>query len=275
VIGPFAVVGEGAIVDTGTTITNSVVEPNLYVGRGLELNSHHLLDGVLHDTKATVDISISDAVLADTLSRPWVKDLALSTLGRLFALLVLAVTSPLLSILAIAAVLGQTPLFAASEFVRTPHRGGSSLWKTVWLHHFSPPSAALLDRVLGAGSRYAALVERLVCGAVDCMLGRCRWVGVRRRTHREMSEIRGEDRELLLSAWAGVFTEADRIERTLASRNETIADLEVLRLADIQYLGHKSFGGDIKLIAHCLRHPAAIPRNAPAKIAAHLPVSMS
>lgn len=180
-----------------------MIFPQSYIGEKLELNNaivdHNRL---VHATGAT--ISVSDnfilANLADHSFAKWCEAL----LSRLFAAILLIITSPVLLVTALYLKLFRGErVFHAHTVVRLPVRGKDSPLETVRLWDFRADNS-LQPACHGARGLFRYAIPSLM----NVTMGRMRFVGVSPRTPEQIQELSPEWRDMYLRNHAGIVTES-------------------------------------------------------------------
>jgi NDP-sugar pyrophosphorylase family protein len=239
VLGPNVVVSDGTIIDEKTSIKNSIILDNSYVGEGLELEDVVIDKSLLVNARHNSVLNIPDPYILGNLSDQSLKFVFYRLFVRLFALSLLVVTLPILLLTAIYLKLkGTKKLFVSDEFVALPTVDDMLMWKTVRIPRFN---VEISEQGRHHGSRrrrefFYYTIPRMI-GVIS---GRIYCVGLAGRTVDSVEELTDDWRELDLQSKMGVISEASVIYA-----NEPNAD--ELFTAEAFYSVKKCFKHDLKL----------------------------
>lgn len=201
VLGPHAVVGKGSILDGHSTVTNTIIFPGSYVGEGLELAD------VLVDKNRLLNAELGGAMLVEdfilgSLASPRPVDWLMRQAGRLLALSVLLLATPVLIVMTLARALRGQPVMTGRTVVRLPAASlAANEWETYTLSRFQgePPPVA--------GS-FRDFWLRFLPGLWHVVRGELSYVGVPPRTPEEVKSLPRDWQSVYLRAKAGLVTES-------------------------------------------------------------------
>jgi lipopolysaccharide/colanic/teichoic acid biosynthesis glycosyltransferase len=239
VLGPDVVISDGTIVDTKTSIKNSIVLEQSYVGEGLELEDVIIDKSLLVNAKHNSVLNIPDPYILGNLSDQSIKLVFYHLFVKIFALGLLIITLPFLIFTAIFLKFrGVKKLFVYEEVVTLPTVDDMLMLKTVRVPRFN---IELPKQGRHRGSRRRR--EFFYCtipGMLGVIYGNLHVVGLAGRTIDSIEMMEDDWRELYLKGKMGVISEASVIYD-----NEPNAD--ELFTAEAFYSVKKCFKHDLKL----------------------------
>ena len=236
-LGANTVIGGECIVDTNTTIENSLVTAGSYIGEGLELNEavvhHNLLVNVRLDTSVDVLESFLLGGLKQRRPRNWFRRVLQAILALLLAVLFLPVS--LLS-LAYFLIVRRTS-YSSVQRVQLPAEENELSTRGYALPCLGEDAWAVPRR---AG--WGAFLRQFLPGLLAVVRTRISLVGLPPRSVEEIHSLSPEWRAVYLQNKAGLITEA-----SIASADPE--DQTQLYMADAYYTVRRSFLYDLKLAA--------------------------
>jgi lipopolysaccharide/colanic/teichoic acid biosynthesis glycosyltransferase len=249
-VGPHAAVGRGCILGRDSTVSRSLIFPENYIGADLELSNvivdrNRILRGEHTITEA-------DAFLLGSLSAGGVGRSSAGTVSRLLALALLAVSLPVLLVMAVFLRLTRSgPVFYRTRAVVLPQAPGSRRRTcTLWSFHRSGASS-LANGELAPSIRGLLLI--VLPALINIVRGELRFAGVAPRTPEEVNRLPIEWRTLYLSCKSGLFTEA-------ASRGSGTPTLDERYAAEAYYAAMGDWRYDLRLILGYLYRAVASAR---------------
>lgn len=248
-IGPFAVLGDGSIVDDEATVNESVVLPQTYVGRLVDIRRRVVSQGTMLDVESGERVEIADPFLLGAATAEGAVWTPIRLLDITLALLGLLVMLPLLLAVAVLALVSSR----GRVLRREPRVGGyrrSSGGPIPELHHFGMICFAV-RRPDGSVGALGRLLERhelhRTPALLNVLLGDLALVGIKPLTPEEAAQAtepwqkqRYECRAGLSGLW---YVQGDRA-----------SSLTDVLVADAYYVATRSWRSDLKLL---LRTPAA------------------
>jgi acetyltransferase-like isoleucine patch superfamily enzyme len=192
-IGPLSIVEDGAFVDSGAVVHASVIMPTTYLGRGTELRQSIACKNTLINWGTNAQAKVPERVLLSGLDTPHPVQRCEVLLARLMALLVLAITLPFATCIALRSwIVGQSA-FRIRKAVR--------------------PNTATSAK----GSRSVLYYELLNTGSIwqrwpqlwNVFQGDFAWVGNRPLTGIQAGRLTTDFDRLWLDAPTGLFSLAD------------------------------------------------------------------
>ncbi|MES1260241.1 MAG: NDP-sugar synthase [Acidobacteriota bacterium] len=210
-IGPSAVIGANCIVDSHSSVVNSMVAPGTYVGEALELDSVIVDRNRLVNVRIGASFLVSETFLLGNLTMRAQGRALERWRDRLLALLLLLLLWPVLLVawLFLSLARGEKPAFR--DVVGIPADSDPANWRTLKLLHI--PTASTPGR---AGK----FVREFLPGLISVLAGSVFLVGVRPRTRGEIEAMPADWRSLYLNTKAGLITEADVIFGPTATGDE-------------------------------------------------------
>lgn len=203
-MGPSAVVEDDCLIDDGVNAANCLVLSSSRVGEGLDLNNTVMCGTKVFNTKINAAIDICDDVLASDLKSVSFLRLFSGLASRLAAIVLCVITVPLVSVLALIAVLRPQARWIRKEFVRTPVPENQYLWKTSQL----PQCCLGVRKRTGRYGLWYDLVTRVIPGLSLVARGHLRLVGVSPRSGAELDSLPKPWRDMLLAAQTGLISES-------------------------------------------------------------------
>ena len=228
VVGPHAVVEEHACVECGAEVSHSIVGPDTWVGPSIELRDSLAWGRTLVNWKVGSGIQVTDEFLLCGLEEPSRDSRGSGLLGRLMALVLLALTWPAALLSVIWARLAGRPGLRRREAVRpAPARGGS-------LTYYELPTRHPFWR------RWPQLWN-VVCGEFA-------WFGNRPLRPGQASQLKNDFERLWLEAPIGLLSLADVERATRPFRVEARAHASYYAVQASRWL-------DWQILLRALRPP--------------------
>ena len=212
-LGPNAVVANDCLVGKGTIVADSTILPGSYVGQELELD-HVIVDrNRLINVRADGEIILHDDFLLSGMALNPFRAAWTGLLSRASALLLIALTWPLLLVTALGlALFRKGPLRHPVRAVRLPAPEGAVEWPTYEWNGFAAQGAP--------HSVSGHFLLRFLPGLLAVLRGHLHLVGVEPRTPEAVRALPSDWRFLYLKARAGLVTEAFATFGESASEDE-------------------------------------------------------
>lgn len=192
VVGPVAVVDDAAYLDEGAEVVGSVIGPKTYVGSLTEVRNSFAWGSDLLNLKNGSHVEVTDSFLMSDLS-PSGQRISSPWFGRLLALMVMVLTSPLVLVAWLRNLRSGRPLFVEKMAVRGGDPGASVL---------APMTAySEMSGMGGVWQRWPQLWK--------IVTGEFTWIGNRPITREQARDLRTEFEQLWLAAPTGLFSLAD------------------------------------------------------------------
>lgn len=212
-LGPNVVVVRDCMLDSSTTVENSVVLPGSYVGQALELDHVIVERNRLTNVRAGGETIVHDDFILGGITRAPFPSLWGDLLSRTAALVLFFFAWPVVLCTGLALRLFRRgPVVHPLTAVRLPAAGNRWEWKTFELNTFASPDSSQ--------SALAHLFLRFLPGLINVLRGQIHLVGVAPRTPDEVSALPGDWRGLYLRARAGLVSEAFALHGAAASPDE-------------------------------------------------------
>lgn len=235
-IGPNAVISGSCIVDTDTTVQDSLVIAGSYIGEGLELNQAVVDRNLLVNVRLGTSVDILEGFLLGGLEQPRQRNpfkvAVQSVLACALILLFLPVT--LLSFLYFS--LFRRLSYASTQIVEIPVEESSLSSRRYTLPCFGD-DAWSIRRPAG----WEAFLRQFVPGLYGVLLGRLSFVGLPPRTPEQIHKLSVEWRSMYLDGRAGLITEA-------STASTDAGDETQLYLADAYYIVRQSWHYNLRLV---------------------------
>lgn len=218
-LGPYAVIGQGCLLSDKSTVRNSIVFPNSFVGDGLELSDALIDKNYLVNVRLDSEVVITDDFIIGSLTERKILDLGKRLLAQCFASALLVFLLPLLLFMIFyrKLIIGA-PVFHKKKVVKLPALSDMTLWRTFSLISFcynTPKRNDKNDKKIKryeTGANYAVgwrdLFLRFFPALINVARGELRFVGVRPRTIEEVEALPKDWQSLYLKSKSGVVTEA-------------------------------------------------------------------
>lgn len=241
-LGPNAVIGKDCMLDAHCTASNSVVFPGSYIGQALELADVIVDRNRLINVRLGGAVPVTDDFLIASLSDSPFREGIARIFGRLVALLVLLVASPVLLLTALClALFRRGPVLHRREVVRLPAPAADPRWRGFRLLSFSPDGAARQTPGAGIPCGFRALLLRVLPALVHVLRGDLAFVGLPPRTREEIGLLPHDWQALYLRGKAGLVTEA-------AVCSGPDPDEDELYAAEAFYTATANWGHDLALL---------------------------
>jgi lipopolysaccharide/colanic/teichoic acid biosynthesis glycosyltransferase len=205
VIGSNSVIGKNCVLDDGCSIANSVVMPNTYVGRDIDLRNSLACRGFLVNAQHQTALEIDDSFILGDLKRGVSGGRQNLLLSRIIAASALLLLSPVLMLTAlILRITRRGPVMYRWNAVTRNANNGSRL---VEFERFSFLPAKARNQDTGIKT---LLLDRLP-NLVNVVRGEMGFVGPKPKSLAELDSIPPSWRELYLEARPGIISEAELI----------------------------------------------------------------
>lgn len=224
-LGPQVVVGDSCIIDERTQLSDSVIFPGSYVGEALELCDVIVDRNTLINTRIGTAVTITETFILDSMADKRKKRWLDRFLSQFFAILILILSSPFLTILAlILKITRKGPLLYRKIAIRLPTRSDHVFWHSFHLLSFCPDMLLTeirrdhdkVDEKTGKKSQrstetlcsWHGLMFRFLPALLNVARGQMRFVGVPPRSKEEIKALPLSWRSLYLKSKPGIITEA-------------------------------------------------------------------
>lgn len=208
-LGPRAVLGHGCVLDTHSTVTNSLILPGSYVGEGLELADVIVDKNRLVNVRFGAAVTITDNFILGSLTDHHGVQLAMRIFGRAMAAIGLLLLGPVLIGTAVyLKARRHGAVLHRREVVHLPAGPEATSWETYSLWSFLPPEemSAHANGTLTPSKRDFLL--RVLPGLTSVVRGQLSLVGVPSRTAKEIQALPHDWQTLYLKGKAGLITES-------------------------------------------------------------------
>lgn len=233
-IGPNAVVSGNCIVDSHTSIQNSLLVAGSYIGQRLELDDVIIDRNLLVNARLDTGITISENFLLSRLSMPAPHNWLLRVLESALAAFLIVLFLPFYLVLLAGIALRSFPR-ATAEVLDLPADNDARVWHT-WKLPFVP-FQPWSEYVLAGWSSF---MWRFLPGLPSVIMGKIRLVGLAPRTIEEIESMPKDWRSLYLQGKCGLITEVSINSGAHASETE-------IYLAEAFYSATHSWKHDLKL----------------------------
>jgi lipopolysaccharide/colanic/teichoic acid biosynthesis glycosyltransferase len=210
-IGPSAVIGANCIVDSHSSVVNSMVAPGTYVGEALELDSVIVDRNRLVNVRLGASFLVSETFLLGNLTMRAPGRALERWRDRLLALLLLLPLWPVLLFAWLFLSIAYREKFAFREVVGLPADADPANWRPLKLLYISTAAKQ------GRAGRF---FREFLPGLISVLAGSVFLVGVRPRSRGEVEAMPADWRSLYLKTKAGLITEADVIFGPAATADE-------------------------------------------------------
>jgi lipopolysaccharide/colanic/teichoic acid biosynthesis glycosyltransferase len=209
-LGPRAVLGHDCVLDTHSTVTNSLVFPGSYVGEGLELAEVIVDKNLLINVRVGGVLTISDITILGSMSDTPLHRLLGRMFSRTAALVALLLTAPIVILTAclLRTIRRGQPVLYRRNVVRLPAGAEEMTWETFPLLSFVPPQEIHDQAARAVPATKRDFVLRVLPGLLNVLRGQLALVGVPPRNRDEIQALPDDWRRLYLSGKAGLVTES-------------------------------------------------------------------
>jgi NDP-sugar pyrophosphorylase family protein/lipopolysaccharide/colanic/teichoic acid biosynthesis glycosyltransferase len=245
-LGPFAVISRNCIVDEESSVRNSVISPNTYIGEKLDLKEVVVDKNWMFNVRIGAEVCVTDSFILGGLTGKHAKHRIEGLASRAIGILLLLILCPLLLVFALCLKLFRRgPVFFTKEVVRLPAPSDEYLWKTLQLISFRPfPDVSQQNTTIG---QYAAeLFYSFLPSLINVARGELRFVGTSPRSRQEIMNLEEDWKTLYLRSKLGIITEAFVRYGSHPTKEELYSAEAVYSI-----MGSPSY--DMKLIGHYLR----------------------
>ncbi|UCF35409.1 MAG: sugar transferase [Acidobacteriota bacterium] len=235
-LGPNVVVSRNCVVDEGSSLEESVVLSESYIGQGLELKDLFVLGNSFYNARLESSLALDDQFILGNIRRLGIGEKVQHLFGRLIAFVALLVTLPVLLLTGlILALFRRGPLFDRAGFLCPVGREGFARTSSSRLTSF------VAKKEWTSTPGIQDLLLRVIPALWNVVKGELALVGVRPRSQDEIEQLSDQWRELILSAYPGIVTDA-------AINLGPKASAEEIALSDAMYAATRSFQGDLRLL---------------------------
>jgi lipopolysaccharide/colanic/teichoic acid biosynthesis glycosyltransferase len=208
-IGPNCVLENDCFVDRGSTLQDSLILPQSYVGESLELSEVVVDREKLVSARAGLGALIMDELILSALPgarfRAWLHRLA----SQALSCVLLVLFSPVLIFAALLLLVrGPRPLLRRSQIVRLPAADLHSTWRMATLLSFNDAGHVGHDPWTRRRADLRDFAHRFLPGLFTVMRGEASLVGVKPRTKEEILRLPQDWRDLNLRCHVGLVTES-------------------------------------------------------------------
>lgn len=208
-LGPRAVLGNGCVLDTHSTVTNSLILPGSYVGEALELADVIVDKNRLINVRVGGALEITDNFILGSLSESHARRAALRLAGRALAAVALLALAPLLAAVAVwLRARRHGPVLYRKEVVHLPAGAEEMAWEPFALWSFLPPEVMEHYSTGAVAPGPRDLLLRVLPGLVNVVRGQLSLVGVPARSPEEIKKLPHDWQALYLKSKAGLVTES-------------------------------------------------------------------
>ncbi|MBW1869122.1 MAG: sugar transferase, partial [Deltaproteobacteria bacterium] len=200
------VIGKDCVLDSGCTVTGSLIFPGSYVGEGLEL-THVIVDkNRLINVRFGAAVSISENFILGGTKDPGIGHWLSRVLSQAVAALLLLLLWPVLLITALLLRVGRRgPVVFKKEALRLPAPTDQTQWRTFTLLSFAQDGN---DMQKERGSALKHFLLRFLPGLINVAKGNLRIIGVSPRTEEDVKTLSQDWLALYLKTKAGLVSEA-------------------------------------------------------------------
>jgi len=235
-IGPNAVIEGECIVDSNTSIENSIVTAGSYIGEGLELDNAIVDHNLLINVRLGTSVNIAESFLLGGIKRRRPQSTFIRLVQSLVAVFLFVTLLPVfLLVLIVCAIQGK--FFTSTSISQIPSTEVEFTGNTYNLPCIGKDAWNVQRR---AG--WATFSKQFLPGLLAVAQGHIGFVGLPPRHPEQIQDLSPEWRELYIGGTAGLITEA-----SLADSDPT--DPTQLYLADAYYSVRRSFMYNLRLAA--------------------------
>lgn len=206
-VGPHVVVCRNCVLDERTSVANSLIFPNTYVGQSLELSDAIVDQNRLINERYSSEIFITDSFILSGISEKQVRKWLSGVFSRVFAMTLLAVAVLFFPVLLYSwKKICPGYEIQRKQVVKLPAKSDPALWKTYRL--FRLMAAEGTDQEDPPASYLAHFLSVMLPGLVNAARGDIQIVGNEPRTNAEIASLDPEWRTAYLGSKAGLITES-------------------------------------------------------------------
>lgn len=240
VIGPRCEIGDGCIIDAGSSVIESSVLNGSYVGKNLEVRSCVVNQNTIFNVALDSAYVASDTMLASSVEQEEdsVDRIKLSFASRFVALVLALLSLPLLALLLLYNLLVSRRTPSKLAVIAMPQAPKETLRTRTY--------TILRLRSEKKGSLWWHALWILLPGLWQIVLGRARFCGVPYRRAEDFSKLSKEWQSLYLSSQPGIIAEADILY-------DEAPEEEMLFASEMYYRVVDSFSYNAKLILRYLK----------------------
>lgn len=208
-LGPNAVIGADCSLDQSCSVSDSIILPGSYVGRGLELSGCLVDRSRLINIALGVDVSMADDFLLGSLTEGFGRKNIHRWISQAMALLLFLLSLPVMAAtILVRLFVGPKPVFTRRKFIRLP-----TAWDAYQRHRtsflgLSPEDSPLRMAKVGPLVYWRHLFLVLLPGLMDVVRGRLGLIGQPPRDSEEISQLPEDWRYVYLKGRAGLISEA-------------------------------------------------------------------
>ena len=244
-IGPCAVISENCILDSLSSVENSVIASGTYIGRGLELNQVLIDRNLLVNVKIGTSFTASETFLLSglmghTRHRPLQQ--IFSFLGALTLLLIFL---PAAALIYLYMTISRKGVLYLERAVSIPADDNPGSWREYLIPRFR---AHKPERP----TRWKLFFFQFWPGLLAVLRGDLLLVGVQPRTHAAICELPNDWKSIYLKSRAGLITEAFVMFGSMATEDEVYT-------AEAYYSATGTIRHDLRLACLYLRSLILVP----------------
>jgi len=210
-LGPFAVIGRNCILDTISTVVESVVAHDSHVGEAVNLKNVIVDKNWLVNVRLGAEVSVTDNFILGSLAGKHAKRKIEGLMSRAIGIALLMIISPIMLLIALfLKFFRKGPVFFTRDVIRLPASSDESLWRQFRLLSFLPdqPVPSQKRRRKKRRGEIVELFFRFFPSLINVASGQMRFVGLGPKTRDEIRNL-GEDwKALYLGSKVGIITEA-------------------------------------------------------------------
>ena len=235
-IGPVAAIGANCVIDSRSSIRNSVVLPGSYVGEFLAVEDSIVDHNRLIHARLGGVTDVTDNFILGSLHEGGLRRAAEGISLWLATVCLAVLTLPVLALTALVRIVRvKSPGLVKRPFVRLPATSQVAQWQTAHLAVFDGACESVRAEFLNV----------VVPGLWSALRGKLRLVGLPPRSERELLALPSDWRELCLPSHVGLITEARTMCPTCPNKDEAYT-------ADAFYSVSRSLGHDLRLVGRYL-----------------------
>ena len=249
-LGPCAVISENCILDSFSSVENSVVAPGSYIGQGLELDQVLINRNLLVNVKIGTSFLASETFLLSSLTDHPSHHPIEQLVSRLAAFFLLVLFLPAAALFYLFMALFRQGRFSFEEAVCIPADDHPGSWRKYSIPRFQAAGSS-------HHGRWADFFFHFWPGLFAVLNGNLFLVGVQPRSQLAISDLPNDWKSIYLKCRAGLITEASVMFGDHATADEVFA-------AEAYYAATKTLLHDVRLACVYFRNLILIP-DAPEK----------
>ncbi|MEW6128494.1 MAG: sugar transferase [Acidobacteriota bacterium] len=239
-IGPNAVIANDCVLDSKSTVANSLIFSGSYIGEALELNEAIVDKNRLINTRFGIAVSVADDFILGNLHKNHIRESLTFFFSRLTATLLLILTSPLILLIALVLKITKGQAFYQYEAIKLPAASDAKAWSKIQVYSFLPYSNGYQKN-----RGISDIFLRLLPGLINIAKGELHFVGVRPLPKYRVELLPHDWQSLYLNSKAGIITETFVLYGENATTDEIYS-------AETYYSVMSGFSYDLKLLLRYL-----------------------